>query len=101
MRRTLTGIYRWWRALNHQGLVESTFEGYDKHKRAEAIGLLIAAAPMLPLIVSDTIGLERGWLWYGWSAVAIAWGLSIFAVIFYQTGKTAVRYYRDWKRGQR
>ena len=101
MRRTLIGFYKWWRALNHPGLVDNTFEGYDKHKRAAAIGLLIAAAPMLPLMVSDTIGLERGWLWHGWSAVAIAWGLGILAVIFYQTGKTAVRYYRDWKRGRR
>jgi hypothetical protein len=88
-------FYRWWRALNHQGLVENTFKGYDKNKRAEAIGLLIAAAPMLPLMVSDTMGLKRGWLWYGWSAIAIAWGVSVVAVITYQTGKTLVSYYRN------
>lgn len=89
-------MYRWWRALNHQGLVQNSFGGYDKHKRAEAIGLLIAAAPMLPLMVSDMTGLERGWLWYGWSVIAIAWGVGVLATIFYQTGKSAVRYYRDW-----
>ncbi len=88
-------MYRWWCALNYEGLVENSFEGFDKHKRAVAIGLLIAAAPMLPLMVSDVTGLERGWLWYGWSAIAIAWGVSVLGAIFYQTGKSAVRYFRD------
>ena len=100
MRRTATRFYRWWRALNRRGLVENTFEGNDKHERAEAIGLLVAAAPMVPLMVSDEMGLERGWLWYGWSAIAIAWATSISGVIIYQTGKTAVRYYRDWWNGR-
>lgn len=101
MKRTLSRFYRWWRALNHQGLVDNTFEGYDKYKRAEAIGLLIAAAPMLPLMVSDAMGLDRGWLWHGWSVIAITWGVSIGAVMVYQTGKTAVRYYQEWKKGRR
>ena len=94
-------FYRWWRALNHQGIVENTFDGYDKHKRAKAIGLLIAAAPTLPLMVSDAMGFERGWLWYGWSVIAVGWGVSILGLILYQTGKTAVRYYRDWWQGRK
>lgn len=99
MKGTATRFYRWWRALNHQGLVENTVGGYDKHKRAEAVGLLIAAAPMLPLMVSDEMGLERGWLWYGWSVFAIAWGVGIVGLILYQTGKTVMRYFRDPRRG--
>ena len=101
MRRTAIRFYRWWRALNHQGLVENSFDGNGKHRRAEAIGLLVAAAPMVPLMVSDEMGLERGWLWYGWGAIAIAWGVSILGVTIYQTGKTAVRYCRGWWNGRR
>lgn len=87
--------------MNHQGLVENNLDGYHKHKRAVAIGLLTAAAPMLPLAVSDEMGVERGWLWYGWGAIAIGWGVIVLAVILYQTGKSAVRYYRDWWNGRR
>lgn len=101
MKKTAIVFYRWWRALNHQGLVENTLEGYHKHERAEAIGLLTAAVPMIPLIVSDDMGLERGWLWYGWGAIAIAWGVTILAIVLYQTGKSIVRYYRDWWNGRR
>lgn len=101
MKRTVSRFYRWWRALNHQGMVDSSFEGYGKNKRAEAVGLLIAAAPMLPLMLSDTMGLERGWLWYGWSAVAVVWAASIVAIIIYQTGKSLVRYYRARRLGRR
>ena len=101
MQRTLSRSYRWWRALNHQGLVENTLEGYNKNKRAEAIGLLIAAAPSLPLMVSDTMGLDRGWLWYGWRVIAIIWAVGIGTVMVYQSGKTFVRYCREWKKGRR
>ena len=79
-------LHKWWRALNHQRLVDKTFKGYDKHTCAEAIRLLIfAAASMLPLMVSDTIGLERRCRRAG----------------TYHTGKTSIRYYRDWKKGRR
>lgn len=101
MERIATRFYRWWRALNRQGLIENTWDGLEKHRRAKAIGLLTAAAPMLPLAVSDAMGLERGWLWYGWSLIAIAWAGGILAVILSQTGKTVIRYCRDWWRGRR
>lgn len=93
-------MYRWWRALNHQGLTDGSFDGYAKYKRAKAVGLLTAAAPMLPLMLSDEMGFERGWLWHGWSAIAISWGIGVLTIIFYQTGKSAIRYYQDWRNGQ-
>jgi hypothetical protein len=89
-------FYRAWRRLNSEGLTENTLEGYGKFKRAEAIGLLTAMAPSVPLIISDEMGFARGWLWYGWGVVAVAWFVTVLGLIFYHTGRTAARYYREW-----
>jgi hypothetical protein len=98
VKQSASKLYRSWRRLNREGLTENTLEGYGKFKRAEAIGLLVAIAPTVPLMISDEMGLSRGGLWYGWSVIAIGWFVTVLGVIFYQTGKTAARCYRDWCR---
>jgi hypothetical protein len=94
-------FYRSWLELNREGLLENTVEGYGKFKRAEAIGLLVAIFPVLPLAISDQMGFQRSWLWYGWSVIALVWFVAALGLIFYQTGKTAARFYRDWWRRRR
>lgn len=100
MKRPALNFYRSWLRLNREGLTANTLLGYLKFKRAKAIGLLTAIAPSVPLMISDEMDLTRGWLWYGWSVVAIAWSVTVFGVIFYQSGKAAVRYYREWRRNR-
>lgn len=97
MKRPTLLFYRWWRALNHQGLVENTLEGNDKHKRALAIGAVVAAAPILLLGIAESAGL-RGWPRNTWATLALIWALAIIAVMLLQTGKSVVRYYREWWR---
>ncbi|HTM72498.1 MAG TPA: hypothetical protein VL198_04640 [Pseudolabrys sp.] len=98
MKLPASKLYRAWRRLNGEGLTENTLEGYDKFKRSEAIGLLAAMAPSVPLIISDEIGFARGWLWYGWGVIAIAWFVTVLGLVFYDSGRTAARYYREWWR---
>jgi hypothetical protein len=85
-------FYRWWRALNHQGLTQDTWNGLDKFQRAKAVGLLVALAPMIPLMVSDQMGFERGWLYNAWSLFAGVWLTGVFGTILYQTGRSLTGY---------
>lgn len=101
MKKAATRFYRWWRALNRQGLIEGDFEGLRKSKKAEAIGFLVAMAPTAPLMISDISGRERDWLWYIWCVIAGSWLIGITGVILFQSGKTFVRYCRDWNRQNR
>jgi hypothetical protein len=100
VKRPASKFYRSWRQLNRHGLTENSLEGYGRFKRAEAIGLLTAIAPSVPLMISDQMGFARGWLWYGWSVIAVAWFVTVLAVILYQTGKVAACYYRQWWGGR-
>lgn len=101
MKRPARLYYRWWCALNHQGLVQNTGEGHFKNKLALAVGAVVAAAPILLLPVAESAGLQ-GWPRDAWATLAFAWALGIIAVMLFQTCKSAVRYYREWwnKRGQ-
>lgn len=46
------------------------------NRRAEAIGILTAMAPFVPLMISDELGLDRGWPWYLWAVIAAGWGVA-------------------------
>lgn len=98
--RFLKRRYRRWRALQHFGLTDGGWSGLAANRRAKAIGLLIAIAPMAPLMLSDEIGLARGWLWHGWAAIAATWIASCFAVMLYgawRSFRVALRRHRALK----
>lgn len=73
--------YRRWRALQHFGLMTAGWAGWRASRRAEAIGILVAMAPCLPLMISDELGLARGWLWYGWAVISVIWAVMCLTVI--------------------
>jgi hypothetical protein len=95
MKRMAVSAYRSWLNLMRHGLLENTFAGFDKHKRAQAVVFFVSIIPTIPLIISDEMGVERGWLWYGWSAIAVPWFITVWGVAVYQVGRTAVRFFRN------
>lgn len=81
--RFLKRRYRRWRALQHFGLTDGGWSGLSAARRAKAIGFLIAVAPMAPLLVTDEMGLTRGWLWHCWAIIAAVWSAFCLAVILH------------------
>jgi hypothetical protein len=101
VKRESISLYRWWRMLHHRGLTTVRRHGPNKHRLSWNIGIVIASVPVIPLAVSDISGLERGWLWHGWSFVAIPWFLGIIGFMLYRTLKVAARAFRDSRGGRR
>jgi hypothetical protein len=73
--------------------------GYGKSERIEAKFLLLAAAPLLPLLVSDKLGWSRGVLWTAWMGLSIVWAIVIFSIMFASLWRGFRRSVRDWRNG--
>ena len=97
MIRKLVQGYRHWRRLNHEGLNEHDFVGLRKFEKAKAIGILVAAAPTVPLMLSDEFGIGRGWLWYGWAVIAVAWLVGIVGLVMWSSVQSLQIYMRNWR----
>jgi hypothetical protein len=68
--------------------------GFNKSKRTDAKFLLLAIMPFIPLIVSDTLGWERGVLWYGWFWISAACAfmiLSICLIAYWRALRRSIR----------
>lgn len=56
--------------------------GYSKSERVDAKVLLLAVAPLLPIIFSDKIGWSRGVMWQAWCWLSIAWAVGVIGINF-------------------
>ena len=56
--------------------------GYSKSERVDAKFFLLALAPVVPLMISDELGLSRGWLWHGWCWLSVLWAVVILGIGF-------------------
>jgi hypothetical protein len=101
MIRAATRLYGKWRELAHQGMTQSDAGGASKYFDARAIGLLVSIAPMAPLMISDALGVQRGWLWYSWAAIAAGWFLLASFVIMRVAVRGAADAIREWRRNRR
>lgn len=97
MIRKLIQGYGRWRRLNHEGLNEDDFVGLRKFERAKAIAIVVATMPTVPLMLSDEFGIDRGWLWYGWAVVAVAWLVGILALVAWSSAQSFRIYMRNWR----
>lgn len=87
-----------WQMTNRE-TVGRRLGGYGKSERIEAKFFLFAAAPILPLMVSDQLGWTRGFLWKAWMCLSIAWAMVIFGVMFASLWRAFRRSLRDWRNG--
>ena len=69
--------------------------GYGKSERIEAKFLLLAMAPIVPLMVSDKLGWHRGFIWKAWMCLSIAWGVVIIGAMFVSLWRAFRRSIRD------
>lgn len=76
-------LYRRWRVLQYKGLTRGGWASLSTNRRAEAIGILTAMAPVIPLMISDELGGSRGWLWNAWFVVAIGWAVACCGVMMF------------------
>lgn len=97
MFRKLIQGYRRWQLPNHEGLNEDDFVGLRKFQKAKAIGILVAAVPTIPLMLSDEFGFQRGWLWYGWAVIAVAWLVGIVGLVAWSSVQSLQTYMRNWR----
>ena len=77
----LQSLYRKWRALTHKGMTDHGWTGLAAYQNSKAIAFFVSIVPIVPLMVSDELGFGRGWLWFGWSAIAVLWFAAIWILI--------------------
>ncbi len=76
-------------------MTDHGFAGLAAYQKSKAIGALISIVPLAPLILSDELGFQRGWLWLAWSAIAIIWFAVVWTVILTAVFRDASR---QWKK---
>ncbi len=74
--------------------------GYGKSERVEAKFFLLALSPTIPLMLSDMLDWERGFLWKAWMCLCIAWALGIMFIMFASLWRSFGRSMRDWRNGR-
>lgn len=66
--------------LSEGKTVGQRLAGFGKSERVDAKILLLAIVPFVPVIVSDTLGWERGMVWNIWFWISVVWAATVFTV---------------------
>ena len=85
--------------MTNRKTVGTRLGGYSKSERVEAKFLLLAMAPLIPLIVSDKLGWTRGILWKVWGVLSIVWYIVIAGLLMVSMGRAFWRAVRDRRNG--
>lgn len=99
-------LHRWsnqneaalWQISNRR-TVGRRLAAYGKSERVEAKFFLTAMAPVIPLMVSDKLGWERGLVWKTWMCLSIAWAGGIMIVMFAGLWRAIRRSVRNQRKG--
>jgi hypothetical protein len=77
--------------LGYGEIAGKRFDGLHRSNRSEAKVLLVGMVPMLPLLLSDMWGFERGAPWYVWAVIAASWFVFLAGTLLFVMFKSFVR----------